>query len=328
MSPFFSIIVPVYNVKQYLNECLDSILYQTFSDFELIIVDDGSTDGCSTIIDQYADADHRVTAIHQSNQGLFYSRRVGIAKSKGKYIVHVDSDDACEKEMLSTLHKIIRDGNPELVVYNYMLIDENSDVVKLCEPVFDNGIVAKEEFLTAFFSSVRLNNIWIKCAKKDIIDQIIDYESYKQIKMGEDIVHSIPLVLNSKSIAYSQECLYKYRINRNGMSRKLDKSVIYSFLMVRELLYKYVWNSFPNKVKKQFSSQYFRYLGSYLFKLTSIYESKKEYVHLWYDIRRMEIHQEMLKYYHDVTLRNKLLYAISTPRYFNVNRIICKLLRK
>ena len=89
----FSIIVPVYNVKDYLGECLDSILSQTYRDFEMILVDDGSTDGSGELCDQYAAQDERIRVIHQSNQGLSAARNNGIARAKGEYLMFVDSDD-------------------------------------------------------------------------------------------------------------------------------------------------------------------------------------------------------------------------------------------
>ena len=91
--PTFSIIVPVYNVEKYLTKCIDSILEQTFSDFEVILVDDGSTDNCGIICDQYVEKDDRIQVIHKKNEGLVCARKTGISKASGQYILNVDSDD-------------------------------------------------------------------------------------------------------------------------------------------------------------------------------------------------------------------------------------------
>ena len=90
---YFSVIVPVYNVEKYLSECIDSILCQTFTDFELILVDDGSKDKSGEICDQYAQKDSRIKVIHKENGGLSDARNFGTAASNGKYIVYLDSDD-------------------------------------------------------------------------------------------------------------------------------------------------------------------------------------------------------------------------------------------
>ena len=105
--PKISIIVPVYNVEEYLRPCIDSILSQTFTDFELILVDDGSPDNCGAICDEYGLNDERVHVIHQQNAGLSAARNKGISVSAGDYICFVDSDDLISKEFCNILYKTI-----------------------------------------------------------------------------------------------------------------------------------------------------------------------------------------------------------------------------
>ena len=115
MQPFFSIIVPVYNVAPYLRECLDSVLDQTFTDWEAICVDDGSTDGSGAILDEYAARDHRFRAIHQINAGVSTSRNVGIDSAIGKYITFLDGDDVYEPFWLEAFRGLIDETNADLV---------------------------------------------------------------------------------------------------------------------------------------------------------------------------------------------------------------------
>ncbi len=96
MNPYLSIIVPVYKVEPYIHQCVDSILAQTFADFELILVDDGSPDNCPRICDEYAELDPRVKVIHKANGGLVSARKAGLRAARGKYIGYVDSDDWVE----------------------------------------------------------------------------------------------------------------------------------------------------------------------------------------------------------------------------------------
>ena len=107
MNPEISIIVPVYNVEKYLKRCIDSILNQSFTDFELILVDDGSTDNSGEIIDEYAIKDERIKVIHKENGGLSSARNVGIEYSKGNYIAFVDSDDYINKNMYKFYIKML-----------------------------------------------------------------------------------------------------------------------------------------------------------------------------------------------------------------------------
>lgn len=115
MSPFFSIIIPVYNVAPYLRECLDSVLAQTFTDWEAICVDDGSTDGSSVILDEYAARDPRFRVIHQPNAGVSAARNRGIALSQGRYLSILDSDDVIVSKWLATASRAIDETGSSIV---------------------------------------------------------------------------------------------------------------------------------------------------------------------------------------------------------------------
>ena len=104
MDAIISVIVPVYNVEEYLERCVDSILRQTYTNLEVILVDDGSTDNCPQICEQYASFDKRVRVIHQSNGGLFAARNAGIDAAKGEYLSFIDSDDFISEDMYTSLY--------------------------------------------------------------------------------------------------------------------------------------------------------------------------------------------------------------------------------
>ena len=115
----FSIIIPVYNVEKYLSQCLDSILNQDFTDFELILVDDGSTDRSGEICDQYKSKDSRVNVIHQENSGQATARNAGTKASKGEYIIYIDSDDfIISNDFLSELYSSINNNKVDLNFLN------------------------------------------------------------------------------------------------------------------------------------------------------------------------------------------------------------------
>ena len=116
MNPAISIIVPVYNIDIYIRKCLDSILDQTFTNFEVIVVNDGSTDNSSVICDEYAKRDKRIKVIHQSNGGVSSTRNAGVKLAKGDYIGFVDGDDYIEKHMYETLLRLCRDTGSEISI--------------------------------------------------------------------------------------------------------------------------------------------------------------------------------------------------------------------
>ena len=115
LMPFFSIVIPVYNVAPYLRECLDSALSQTFTDWEAICVDDGSTDGSGEILDEYAAKDGRIKVFHTENRGVSEARNFGIDSASGEYVTFLDGDDVYERSWLEGFWRLIRDTGAELV---------------------------------------------------------------------------------------------------------------------------------------------------------------------------------------------------------------------
>ena len=118
-----SIVVPVYKVEKYLNRCVDSILNQTYTDFECILVDDGSPDKCGQICDEYAELDKRIRVIHKENGGLSDARNVGIDAAKGEYILFVDSDDWIHPQLIELTLKIIIKEKADVVSYDYKKVN-------------------------------------------------------------------------------------------------------------------------------------------------------------------------------------------------------------
>lgn len=138
--PFFSIIIPVYNVSRYLRRCIDSVLSQSYGDFELLLVDDGSSDDSGVICDEYAEKDDRIKVFHKKNGGVSSARNKGIDEARGNYVVFVDSDDYILSDRLSQILKL-SDNNPDIIVeyyatpaehkYKYKLIDiQDFDIIR------------------------------------------------------------------------------------------------------------------------------------------------------------------------------------------------------
>ena len=129
--PEISVIVPVYKVERYLNECIDSILAQTFTDFELILVDDGSPDNCPALCDAAAAKDSRIRVIHQKNRGLSGARNAGLDAAEGEWIAFVDSDDMLLPQALEKAHSTAEKTGADVVLYGFAFTDENGKVYDL-----------------------------------------------------------------------------------------------------------------------------------------------------------------------------------------------------
>ena len=139
--PIINIIVPVYNTETYLRRCVDSILAQTFSDYELILVDDGSTDQSGVICDEYSQKDNRVRVIHQTNQGVSAARNIGVDCSIGEYLTFVDSDDWVAERFLEVFYTNLVEAKVDICVSLIQETDENGTLLDrwLCEKTIFNG---------------------------------------------------------------------------------------------------------------------------------------------------------------------------------------------
>ena len=201
-KPKFSIIVPVYNTEKYLKRCLDSIKSQSFKDYEVIIVNDGSTDNSSDIISKYS-----YKVINQENQGLSMARNNGVKASIGDYLIFLDSDDYIEKDLLKEINKSLS-NNPDLVRYQIKEVFDNEDNINYEETPFDNknGVDAFK-FITNYHF---VENAWAYAIKREFY--LKEKFSFKKGAYHEDF-GLIPLVIiKSKivnSINYVGYCYYQ-----------------------------------------------------------------------------------------------------------------------
>ncbi len=226
-----SVVVPVYNAEKYLAECVDSILNQTYKDIELILVDDGSSDGCPKICDNYAKTDERVKVIHKSNGGVSSARQIGIENISGDYVLFVDSDDWLDLDTVKICCEQVC-KYPEIGCVMFSYCREFPDKT-LCNHVFDGdrSFLENEEFKTKVYRRLfglnnselnhpeRLENLttcWMKLYRADLAKQgkFIDIN---EIGSCEDGIYNIYALRNCKSAVYLDKPLYHYR--------KLDTSL-------------------------------------------------------------------------------------------------------
>ena len=151
--PAISVIIPVYRVERYLDACVSSVLAQTFGDFEIILVDDGSPDGCPALCDAWARKDPRIRVIHRENGGLSAARNTGIEAAKGQFLTFVDSDDLLEPDPLRRAWEAQRQYSAELVIINLVYVDD--DNVPLERPdftIFQDEVLDEAEVWRRYFA--------------------------------------------------------------------------------------------------------------------------------------------------------------------------------
>lgn len=219
MAPLFSIIVPVYNADEYLGNCIESILRQSFENFELILIDDGSKDSSPSICDEFKNKDERVKVIHQINSGVSIARKVGIEAAKGTYIVSVDADDDVESEYLLEASKLITTNNqPDVICFNHY-VNDDLYINKYFDDIYLDEKKIKEMIYPYLIHNKRykyfLPAFWSKIIKRDIL---IKFLADKRISVSDDVAVIVPALASVKSMYLSSLSFYHYRINKNSIT--------------------------------------------------------------------------------------------------------------
>lgn len=222
MDNKISVIIPVYNVEKYIHECIDSVINQTYTNLEIILVDDGSTDSCASICDAYAKKDSRIRVIHKENGGLSDARNAGLEIATGKYIGYVDSDDYIAPDMYECLLKACEENDAEIAICRFHIfidkVQTDGNIIK------GNKIYNSKEILSAYIDEngeeLITPSAWSKLYQRECIKGL----QFPKGKLCEDIVYTTKAFYNAKKISYVDRELYFYR-NRPG-SIMTEKSVI------------------------------------------------------------------------------------------------------
>lgn len=302
MNPKISVIVPVYNVEKYLRRCIDSILSQTFSDFELLLIDDGSKDKSGDICDEYVAKDVRVKVFHKANAGVSSARNLGLDKAKGEFIFFVDSDDFLDKTHLENYSKDI--DNFDLIFQGYKLVEETTEKVMEKKTFPETETVDFESSMNVMEGIFSLGNFfgptWNKIFKASIISEN-EIRFKEDVDLREDEIFTFchcrldPLILE-KVLLYSEEVTS--HLNLSTTFRKMiDSYLTDSWCWCLDLCYypkhllcytqrieilKYFWKA--QKRSKTSSSKSHIYINIYLtdiirfikYKLKSLYRSKMD----------------------------------------------------
>lgn len=239
----FSILVPVYNVEKYLRQCIESVVNQDFYDYELILVNDGSTDSSPLICQEYVAKDKRIKYFSKDNEGLLLTRRYSIRKANGEYVLFLDSDDYWLPGILTRLNDAIEESKADMILYRFKRVREDGSLLYEDKDVFPDKTLFREkdkdEFIKEFVSSSRLNTMWTKCVKRSIIDAGADYSRFRDL-YGEDFLQSIALIKNASNIYYINDILYDYRLSANGSGRNFKLKYIADYEIVREYVYSFL----------------------------------------------------------------------------------------
>lgn len=214
MQPKISVIVPVYKAENYLNRCVNSILAQTFTDFELLLIDDGSPDRSGEICDEYAAADSRVRVFHKENGGVSSARQCGMDNARGEYTIHVDPDDWVEPTMLKDLYAKAKEENSDMVFCNYYWDKGNySKVIRQHIASLDNNSILHGLFGT-LHGSVCNKLIRRECCVQNGVSFPVGINLYEDLIFNIELLKKVALM----KIAYIDNAYYHYVQNENANS--------------------------------------------------------------------------------------------------------------
>lgn len=285
----FSVIVPVYNVEDYLKDCIESILSQTFEDFEIILVNDGSTDDSGIICNKYA-ALHsdRILVISKNNQGLISARREGIKYARGEFIVFVDSDDFIDKHLLSIVNDALSsEESIDIVLYSLTYM-KNGNKEGRFKRIAEDGTTwsgeNKRELYDKLITSSDVSSLCTKAIRAELLKRDSDnYSKYYGKNMAEDLLQSLYPITYARKIKYLDKALYVYRINEKSISNSMNvkdikkKNSIHVYKKIRE--YCSIWEINTDENKKKLDARWFNdtmYIALKCYEREEKYKGKKQ----------------------------------------------------
>ena len=207
-----TIIVPVYNVKPYLEECINSIIAQTYKHLEIILVDDGSTDGSSQLCDKYCEIDNRIKVIHKKNGGLSDSRNAGLDVMQGKYVGFIDSDDKVNEFFIESLYCKMVENKADICAGGFVAAFKNGEI----RQPEKGGVISSREAICKLIENVDLHDhVCTKLFKASLFKEI----RFPQGRVFEDIRTTYKVFLKASKVIIIDDCYYWYRQRGNGIAR-------------------------------------------------------------------------------------------------------------
>lgn len=268
-NPLISVIVPVYNVEKYLARCLDSIIKQTYKNLEIIVVDDGSTDGSGKLCDEYAKKDERIKVFHKKNGGLSDARNYGIERANGEYFSFVDSDDWVETKYIEVLYEGLRDSSCNISMVKHFIDYPNKTIdtgtgnkIKLTpHDCFDRMLYQEDVDVSA----------WAKLYSKSLFKNI----SFPKGRLFEDSATTYKLIDKSNAIYLNSVSLYHYVIRKESITNKAFSRKDFDIIKSTSEMAEYVVDKYPDLVNGCNSRMMYAHLSA--FRKYAISKNRKKF---------------------------------------------------
>ena len=240
MDPLISVIIPIYNVEEYLPRCLDSILGQTYTNLEVVLIDDGSPDGCGAICDAYAEKDSRIRVVHQQNAGVGHARNVGLAHCTGDYITFLDPDDYMYPDSIQQLYDRARSDNSDMVIGNCIRTYADGTQSDPCFTM-DDAVYTREEVLDRLTGFTAMP---VMSCNRLLTRHCMEGVTYPEVRIGEDTMVFPQMLDRSTRISTVSAPTYAYfqredSLMRSEKSEQAKSEDLYALLYIA----RYLWDN-------------------------------------------------------------------------------------
>lgn len=239
-----SVIVPVYKVEPYIHKCVDSILGQTFSDIQVILVDDGSPDRCGDICEEYARKDTRVQVVHKENGGLSDARNTGIPYAEAKYVIFLDSDDYIEKDMLEYLYTNIKEANADMATCG--IYEVYKDRIEAQKEKDDFVCSGEDAFRCILRGHTIRGEVWNKLIRKECMVDL----RFPKGRLYEDIYYTVDLMQRVKKVAVGTKPKYYYLHREDSITGRAYRPQLFDIIDGYTKNYQVVKRAFPSLEKE------------------------------------------------------------------------------
>lgn len=298
-----TVIVPVYNVENYLEEAINSVISQTYKNLEILIIDDGSTDNSSQICDKYAKKDIRIKVFHQTNKGLSGARNTGLKNATGKYIMFLDSDDKFEPQACETMYKFIERTKADYAIGNYINIDEDGS--KWENPIFKKDTYKEftlsiKDYEKSFY--IMNSAVWNKIFRKSFLDSL--NITFVERLPAEDAIFTTTCFIKSKKVCYIPEVIYQYR---QRYSNSISNSCSKKYFDGINKAYNIIYQNFKDNNEIGFYRYFYAKSMNYI--LYKFIDSTKLEIQ-----ERIEILQNM-KWFYELSIEIKVPTILKSVKY-------------
>ncbi len=292
----FSIVVPVYNAKTYLPFCVQSIVNQTYSHWELLLVDDGSVDESAAMCDDYARNDPRIQAFHKENGGQLSAREFGVRRAGGQYILFLDADDTFTLNTFEILAELIQQYPCDCVIFDFRMFRSDDELPKLSEPGFSAELTQnKAEIYKRIFCAINSYSMCRKAIKATVFDGR-DHSAFYRLRLAEDLIQSIEVIGNSQQVLFTDASLYHYRSNPQSVTHTATAEKFIIDFSAYEYLHAFLEeeNVFSDAEFAEYRGFYIRVLMELVWSIASSARSYIEKKRLFQEITDTAYYQNVL----------------------------------